>query len=231
MLTGTATKNISSTNCGAEVRDRSASHVVLSICLAVIAALFVIVRFSYKILVINVDLGLDDWFVLATMVAAVPSAFITVYGTTANGLGRDIWTLPPQNITNVLMYFYIMACLYFLQATLVKLAILTFYMRIFPSRGAKRLLWGTSILTALWGVAYVIAAITQCRPISYFWTQWDGLHQGSCVDAKAIAWSNAAINIALDLWILAIPLWQLRKLQLHWKKKVGVALMFGVGTL
>lgn len=30
--------------------------------------------------------------------------------------------------------------------------------------------------------------------------------------------SNAAVNIALDLWILAIPLWELRTLQLHWKK-------------
>lgn len=204
---------------------------VLSISLAVIAALFVIVRFAYKIFVIKVDIGLDDWFVLATMIAATPSAFITIYGTTANGLGKDIWTLSPQSITNVLMYFYVMACLYFLQATLVKLAILTFYMRIFPARDTQRLLWGTFILTSLWGTAYVIAAITQCQPISYFWTQWDGLHEGSCVDAKAIAWSNAAINIVLDLWIMAIPLWQLKSLQLHWKKKIGVALMFGVGTL
>lgn len=39
------------------------------------------------------------------------------------------------------------------------------------------------------------------------------------------------MSIALDLWILAIPLWQLRSLKMHWKKKVGVALMFCVGTL
>lgn len=204
---------------------------MLSIALALIALAFVITRLVFKLFVVKVGLGLDDWFVLATMAAAVPSVFITIYGTTANGLGKDIWTLDAQSITNVLMYFYVMASLYFLQATLVKLAIVTFYMRIFPSRDTQRLLWGTFIFTSLWGLAYVIAAITQCQPISYFWTQWDGLHKGSCVDARGIAWSNAAINIALDLWILAIPLWQLRSLQLHWKKKIGVALMFGVGTL
>lgn len=39
------------------------------------------------------------------------------------------------------------------------------------------------------------------------------------------------MSIALDVWMLAIPLWQLRGLKLHWKKKIGVAAMFIVGTL
>lgn len=199
--------------------------------MAAVAALFMIIRFCYKLFVIKLDLGLDDWFVLAAMISAAPSAFITVYGTTANGLGKDIWTLTSSEITNVLMYFYIMAVLYFLQTTLVKLSIICFYMRIFPTQGTQRLLWGTFAFTTIWGIAYIFASIFQCRPISYFWTQWDGLHKGQCLDSNAIAWSNAAINITLDLWVLAIPLWQLRTLQIHWKKKIGVALMFCVGTL
>jgi hypothetical protein len=31
--------------------------------------------------------------------------------------------------------------------------------------------------------------------------------------------------------MLGIPLWQIRSLKLHWKKKIGVAMMFFVGTL
>jgi hypothetical protein len=31
--------------------------------------------------------------------------------------------------------------------------------------------------------------------------------------------------------MLAIPLWQLKGLNMHWKKKVGVAAMFVLGTL
>lgn len=31
----------------------------------------------------------------------------------------------------------------------------------------------------------------------------------------------AAISIAEDVWMLAIPLSQLHSLQLHWKKKIG----------
>lgn len=196
-----------------------------------LAGVFVIIRFAYKIFITSVGLGIDDWFVLATTIVAVPSAIITVYGTTANGLGKDIWTLTASEITKVLQFFYIMASLYFAQCTLVKLSIISFYMRIFPARDVQRLLWVTLIITSVWGVAFIFVAIFQCRPISFFWKQWDGLHQGFCADTNAITWSHAAMSIALDLWILAIPLWQLRSLKLHWKKKIGVALMFFVGTM
>lgn len=223
-------RNASLTSCGAPVRDRSAEYILLSNVMAVIAAVCVLTRFGYKIST-KLDLGLDDWFVLATMVSAVPSAIITVFGTTKNGLGKDIWTLTPDEITNVVFYFYIMAWLYFLQVTLVKLSIITFYLRIFPAKEVQRLLWGTFIFTSLWGFSFVITAIFQCWPVHYFWTKWDGMHEGSCASANSISWSNASMNIALDLWILAIPLWQLKSLHLHWKKKIGVAVMFCVGTL
>ncbi|KAK1623500.1 CFEM domain-containing protein [Colletotrichum phormii] len=225
-----ATKNASLTNCGAPVRNRSGEYVVLSNVMAILAAVCVLTRFGYKIFLAGLDIGWDDWFVMATLIAAMPSAVITVHGTTANGLGRDIWTLTPQQITNVLFYFYIMAWLYFFQVTLVKLAIIFFYMRIFPAREVQRVLWATTIFIIVWGLAFVVTAVFQCKPIHYFWVKWDRMHEGSCADANAISWSNAAISIALDLWMLAIPLWQLRTLRLHWKKKVGVALMFIVGT-
>lgn len=44
-------------------------------------------------------------------------------------------------------------------------------------------------------------------------------------------WTRAAIAIALDVWIMAIPLWQLRKLSMDWKRKLAVGLMLCVGVL
>jgi hypothetical protein len=73
-------------------------------------------------------------------------------------------------------------------------------------------------------------AIFQCSPVSLIWNGWDGTHAGKCMSSP-IAWSNAAISIALDLWMLALPLSQIVGLQLHWKKKFGVAMMFAVGLL
>jgi hypothetical protein len=225
-----ATKNYSLRNCGAPIRDRGQRYVVLSNVFVSIAAAFVVVRFVFKLVYTASEIGWDDWTVLATLMTAAPSAIITVFGTVKHGLGQDLWTLSPEEITKMLKYFYIMASLYFTQVTLLKLTLVFFYIRVFPSTPVQRLLWGTVIFVFLWGFTFVVVAIFQCRPISFFWTHWDGLHKGHCLDINAITASNAGISIALDLWILGIPLWQLWGLKMHWKKKVGVALMFCVGT-
>ncbi|RSL58435.1 hypothetical protein CEP54_007771 [Fusarium duplospermum] len=225
-----AAQNASLADCGAPIRDNSQQFVILSTTLSAVAGAFVAIRCGYKLTVSTIILDMDDWLVLAAMLSFIPASVITVYGTTANGLGRDIWTLSPRHITTVIRLCYILGTLYFAQTVLVKLAIIGFYIRIFPMRETRRLLWGTFIFTSVWGLASILVSIFPCTPISYFWNQWDGLHQGKCMDINAILWSHASFSVALDLWMLAVPLWQLRSLQLHWKKKVSVAIMFSVGT-
>ena len=175
--------------------------------------------------------GLDDWFVLLTGLVSSPSIGIGIHGTIPNGLGRDVWTLSFDQITKFGFYFYIQAVLYFAEVSLLKMSILYFYLRIFPERKIRLVLYGTMVANAMSGIAYVVAAIFQCWPISYNWTRWDQQHEGKCVNITALAWSNAIVSIVFDFWMLAIPLSQLRKLKLHWKRKIGVGLMFGVGTL
>lgn len=218
------------TTCGVPVRGRGQTYDTTSIILAVISSSIVLLRVNYKFFVTR-SLSSDDYVIFFLMLVGVPSVVITHYGTTPNGLGRDVWTLTPQNITDFLYYFYLMAILYFTQVMLVKLCLLIFYLRIFPSQEVRRLLWGTIICDVLFGIIFFFLAIFQCSPISYFWQNWDGEHEGKCLDINAIAWANAGISIALDLWMLVIPMAQLKNLKLHWKKKIGVGLMFCVGTL
>jgi len=174
---------------------------------------------------------MDDWFILITTIVGAVTKVIIVYGTLANGVGQDVWTLPFDMITRFGMYFYIMEVFYFAEVTLLKVSILFFYLRIFPEPRIRRVLWATQILNVLVGVAFVITSIFQCTPISHFWTSWTGETKGKCVNVNALAWANAIISIVLDILMLAIPLSQLPKIKLHWKRKVGIALMFFVGTL
>lgn len=221
---------MSDTSCGVPMRDRGAEYDTINITLAVISITIVLVRLGFKLFDAR-SLSSDDYVVLFLILFALPSVLITHYGTAPNGVGRDIWTLTPENITNFLFYFYIMAIFYFGQVMLVKLCLLLFYLRIFPGPTVRRVLWGTIAFTVLFGIIFIFLAVFQCSPRSHFWEGWDGEHQGKCLDINAIAWANAGISIALDFWMLAIPLAQLRTLKLHWKKKIGVGLMFGVGTL
>ncbi|KAM3520378.1 hypothetical protein NHJ13051_006901 [Beauveria bassiana] len=102
---------------------------------------------------------------------------------------------------------------------------------IFPGTWTRRLLWATVVFNAASGIAFVVAGIAQCVPISFFWYRYtDPGASGRCIDINAFGWSHAAVSIAVDVWLIAIPLSQLRKMQLHWKKKIAVALMFLLGT-
>lgn len=198
--------------------------------MAVFASVFVFLRVGYKIYA-KIPLGMDDWFIIISYTATAPAIFVNIFGTTANGLGRDIWTLSPSDITKTLKFFWVACLLYFLETTLTKLSMICFYLGIFPSATVRRILWITFAVTSAWGFAFVLTGLVQCQPMNLFWTHWDGLHHGRCIDPRAFAWSHAILNIAFDLWILAIPISQLWTMRLHWKKKAGVAIMFSLGTL
>lgn len=221
--------NLTATGCGEKPRDRSGQYVLVSNIFGIITGVFIIQRFGYKLWA-KLDFGCDDWFTLATALSGVPSTVINAHGVSKHGLGKDIWTLPFSDITKFTKYFYILEIIYFGEVAMVKLALLFFYMRIFPSGTIRKLLWGTVATVVLFGVTYVVVAIFQCKPVSYYWKMWDKEHEGTCVNINAVAWSNAAISIALDAWMLALPLWQLRTLNLDWRKKIGVGMMFCVGT-
>lgn len=216
--------------CGAPVRDQSLESNITSVVLMSIACVVVFIRLGYQKLTAG-QLGMDDWFILCAALIGIPSAVLNVLGLTAHGLGRDIWTLTPEMITQFVMSFYIVSILYFAEVFILKLSLLFFYIKIFPGQVVRSLLWGTVVFDVLFGTAFVLTAIFQCTPIAYNWTSWKGTGGGTCVNINTVAWANAGISIALDLWMLALPLSQLRSLKLHWKKKIGVALMFCVGTL
>jgi hypothetical protein len=224
------TKNVTETTCGAPIRDKSKPYYALAVSLGIISGAIVLLRFSSKFFA-NSELALDDWFILVTLVAGIPSSVLTSRTIISYGLGKDIWTLTPTTITNFIHVFYALEILYFGQVALLKLSLLFFYLRIFPGTMVRRLLWVTVIFDICFGMLFVLLAIFQCRPISYYWSGWDGEHQGTCLNVNGLAWSNAAISIVLDGWMLALPISQLFGLQLHWKKKIGVAMMFVVGTL
>jgi len=86
-------------------------------------------------------------------------------------------------------------------------------------------------MAGLGTVVFDILAITQCQPISFAWNGWDKLHKGHCVGVGEVTLASALLSITLDLWMLAIPLSQVVRLQMKWKRKLAVALMFALGTL
>ncbi|RFN46279.1 hypothetical protein FIE12Z_9476 [Fusarium flagelliforme] len=204
------TKNASMTMCNQPIRNRQQSFLVINAIMGILSGLFVAQRFATKFF-LKLPFGLDDLFIGLSMLIVIPCIAINAHGLVPSGLGRDIWTIQPDQITNFGLYFYIMTILYFTMQTFLKLAMIFFFLRIFPTRGVRRALWATAVFNCLYGLVYIFLTVFQCRPINLFW-------------------NSGAFTIALDAWILSIPLSQLKKMNVDWKKKIGVGIMFSVGT-
>ena len=229
---GLTTQNVTANLCGQKPRDTSGELKRTNIALMVVSATFVLSRLAQKLFTrAEVRMALDDYLILATLLVGQPSTILIDRGLIPNGLGRDVWTLSFDQVTAFGKYFYWVEICYFAQLSVLKLTFLYFYKRIFPGRMIQRIILATIVFSILYGIVFVVVAVFQCRPISYYWTKWDGEHTGRCIDINALVWANAATSIAVDLWMLGIPLSQLVHLKLSWSKKAGVVIMFCLGTL
>jgi hypothetical protein len=112
--------------------------------------------------------------------------------------------------------------------TITKLSLLVFYVRIFPYSWFR---WASFATIALIGVSTTIISfmtIFSCHPVPYF---WDRDLRGTCLNVNALAYANSGMSIAQDLIIVLLPIPVLSKLNMGVKKKIGVGLMFAIGSL
>ncbi|GAB0135218.1 hypothetical protein EsDP_00003564 [Epichloe bromicola] len=226
------TKNVTETVCNRPIRDKRGRYDAMNYSTNTIAAMVVIVRLVYKqFWSYRRQLGYDDWVILFALIIGIACSIINKVGLTAHGLGKDVWTIPPSQITVFVEYFFIIEILYLAEMAVVKLSLSLFYLGIFPGDTIRRLLTGTCILNVIFGVVFVTTGIFSCTPVSRYWTQHvEKDSTGHCINLNLFAWLHGICNIVLDVWMIALPLSQIKGLELHWKKKVGVVFMFFLGT-
>lgn len=147
------------------------------------------------------------------------------------GLGRDIWTLTPDEITNYIKIFYVFAFIYTITLTLVKASICFLYLRLFTNLKFRRIVWATQAFNVALMITFIFAYAFQCTPPSHFWNMWHGESQGKCLSFSVLSYTQSGLGILLDLWMLALPFWQVIKLKLPLKKRLDAFVMFGCGIL
>lgn len=168
-----------------------------------------------------------------------------------DGLGKDMWTVPFDKITEILrvslaywfdiewhaddrvvQIYYVDEVFYLGSIGLTKVSILLFYLRIFPAQNFRRGVYITLALCITYLVAFIPAFIFQCLPVHISWERWDGQHHGKCeVNLNAAGWASTAFNILLDLIVICLPLRELSRLKMGRRKKAGIMIMFLGGGL
>ncbi|KAL4875022.1 hypothetical protein BJY04DRAFT_224411 [Aspergillus karnatakaensis] len=226
VIEGLAAQNATSTMCGDPVRDRSLVAPIATAVTGTLAIAFVLLR-GYDCTV-RKEYKLADLCAVAALIFSFPMDIFEFF-MMASGMGKDIWTLTPKQITNT--YTWVTQVFYIPAIILTKVAILCFFMQVFPNSQFRLLCQGTIVFCFLFMISTTIAAILACVPVELAWSNWSGEGEGLCFDNNAFWWAHSAINIATDLFILAMPIPMLLKLQLKLKKKVYLVLMFSVGIV
>ncbi|KAK7737352.1 hypothetical protein SLS53_006655 [Cytospora paraplurivora] len=144
------------------------------------------------------------------------------------GAGRHILWLAqhPENIVNMgkaevpFSYFY--------DATMAfgKLSALTFIVRTFTTHDPI-IRYGSYFLglyVILWWIAGLLVISLQCQPFSSYWGD-----PYTCEVSNATSISVAVFDIISDIAVLLLPQRSIWRLQLSFKKKLGLSLMFFFG--
>ncbi|KAK1752350.1 hypothetical protein QBC47DRAFT_390323 [Echria macrotheca] len=196
-----------------------------------LASLAVVLRILARVLT-SAFFWWDDLCNFIAMVGCIAATVIT-FRSVDLGLGRDMWFVDQDNITEIVQIFYASMLLYTAIRFLTRASIILFYLRVFPANQKSKIgtiLQYTMLANILYNLSFFFAVVFQCKPVESFWTLWERLEDGhKCGDVNALAWAAAITGIVFDAWLLALPFPQLMALQLHWKKKIMGGLMFSVG--
>ncbi|CAJ0538678.1 Ff.00g066730.m01.CDS01 [Fusarium sp. VM40] len=172
--------------------------------------------------------GADDYLIIAAAVFTAIQCSIMI-AMTYEGLGHNIWTLDDSSITKFLTYLIVVEIAYVLSLYLLKVSILWFFYRTFPSVGFQRIVIWTIVFNTLSAVCICVSAGFQSFPKDPTQERWKDESSRRKVDVQALAFAHAGINVGLDIWMFVLPLTQLYHIGLKTRKKIGVILIFGVG--
>ncbi|KAK2734681.1 hypothetical protein FQN55_002544 [Onygenales sp. PD_40] len=166
--------------------------------------------------------GLDDWVMLATMPFIIASTVSTIMGT-HYGWGIHIWDnklewSQPSRLTSWLSQVFFIIIM-----TLVKLSIISSYLRISATETSKlfhRLSWATLVLVSIWGLF--------CRPLHHYWT---ALTDETCIKESKSMLGATVSNIITDLIVLALPIPTFWRLQLPMRERLVLITMMSLGLM
>lgn len=119
--------------------------------------------------------------------------------------------------------------IYVVCLSLTKISILLFYHRIFVKGWFLKCVKITIAFVLLYAISFAIVLLCQCDPISATWDR--DIYPRKCLNLHTIVYANASISILQDFLVLILPIPELLSLQVDFRKKVNIVIMFSVGIL
>ncbi|KAI0404725.1 hypothetical protein F4802DRAFT_566069 [Xylaria palmicola] len=209
------------------------TYAVLGICLF-LATVFILLR-AYGRWYLVGTMSVGDCLTLLAYIFFVGQVAV-FYHVTA-GLGFHVtfvhqWDVQFKNLKAYIYYSFIGTNFYVLFICMIKSAILLEWLRIFSPPGDRTAFfwgcWATLVFNVVWWFQTLIVINAQCKPHTLI---WDKTLTGSCIQQKLHDLVAAVFNLIMDLIIFALPQRVIWRLQLPFKKRFGLSLVFAIGVI
>jgi hypothetical protein len=113
-----------------------------------------------------------------------------------------------------------------------KLSVILFLLRIFPQRAFRTAAWAVFAFVLVSNVIFVFLQVFQCSPIDYNWKGWKGdFGPHRCIDVNMLSYTHSSFSIAHDVIILFLPMPLVWQLNMGWRQKAGIFIMFSLGVV
>lgn len=98
----------------------------------------------------------------------------------------------------------------------------------------KIIIWVVVSVVTAYSIFYFFIVIFQCRPTSYFWDRFDGLHDGKCVSNGLVAgatYAHSSLSVWADWTLALLPISLVWDLDMNPRTKISVAVILALGAL
>lgn len=115
----------------------------------------------------------------------------------------------------------------------LKLSIGIFLLRLAVTKTSRIIIYVIIGVVEAYSAFYFFLFVLQCRPSSYFWTQYTG-GTGTCVNPKITVdatYAYSAISCVADWGLGLMPIFLIWHIQMDMRTKISVAAILSVGAM
>jgi len=158
------------------------------------------------------------------VVLVICSGLATKYGS-----GHHIWDIPTDPYEfeiPSLKITYVGTIVYQSTIAITKISVCLFYLRLFPDRQTRYLVFATIGFICLYTIPVVAFDIFACHPISGYWDVT--MTSKTCHNPIPAFWINSLGNIMTDCWLVVMMIPRIRSLKMARRQKIA---LFAIMTL
>ncbi|KAE8154070.1 hypothetical protein BDV25DRAFT_167779 [Aspergillus avenaceus] len=194
-----------------------------------IATLIVILRVFAKVKIgqFRVD---DVLMIIAVILAITSTIFLTL--SINHGFGKNLATLPTEQMTAVLKYIAIEIPIVTISTTIARSAFVLYLLAILGSNKTfKYALWFMLVWQFSGNVVSAVLPLSICRNVNIL---WDPTVKTTCGDSDAVikfAYYSNTVNSAVDLFLAIFPIPIFWSLNLKTRIKIGLIVLLSLGVV